>query len=97
MQKKIVSYIIKTTADGLIYVKSSYVNHIRRPNAIEGAKVLGKPLVINSEHVVFLSYNTEGSVAFYMTNGFEIALKVLHEEAEEALNCAKSRKEKVIR
>ncbi len=91
------SYIIKTTAGGLIYVKSSHVIHIRRPNAIEGARVLGKPLVINADHIGFLSYNTEGGIAFFMANGFEIALKVLHEEAEEAMNCAKSRTEKIIR
>lgn len=97
MQKNSVSYIIKSTAEGLIYIKSSHITHIRRPNAIEGAKVLGKPLIINADHIGFLSYNTEGMTAFYMTNGFEIALKVLHEEAEEALHCAKSRTEKIIR
>lgn len=90
-------YIIKTTSDGLIYVKASSVIHVKKPNAQEGAKVMGQPLVINVNHIGFLSYNIEGHVTFFMASGFEISMKIFYEEAEEAFNCAKGNIEKIIR
>ncbi|BEV05215.1 MULTISPECIES: hypothetical protein [Chryseobacterium] len=91
------AYIIKTTSDGLIYVKASNVIHVKKPNALEGAKVMGQPLVINVNHIGFLSYNIEGHVTFFMASGFEISMKIFYEEAEEAFNCAKGSIEKIIR
>jgi hypothetical protein len=92
-----VSYIIKTTSDGLIYVKASNIINVKKPNSIEGAKVLGKPLVINVNHIGFLSFNMDGNVTFFMASGFEISVNILYEEAEEAFNCAKANIEKTIR
>ena len=97
LQKISVSYIVKTTSDGLIYLKASHVIHVKKPNSIEGAKVLGKPLIINANHIGFLSFNLEGNVTFFMASGFEISLKIFYEEAEEAFQCAKAQIEKVIR
>lgn len=91
------SYIIKTTEDGLLYVKASNVITVKKPNSIEGAKVLGKPLVINVNHIGFLSFNIDGHVTFFMASGFEISVNILHEEAEDAFNCAKAGIEKIIR
>ncbi len=91
------SYIVKATSDGLIYLKASHVIHVKKPNSIEGAKVLGKPLIINVNQIGFLSFNMEGNVTFFMASGFEISLKIFYEEAEEAFQCAKARIEKVIR
>ncbi|MDQ1159993.1 hypothetical protein QE422_000361 [Chryseobacterium sp. SORGH_AS 447] len=91
------AYIIKTASDGLIYLKASYVLNVKKPNSLEGAKVLGQPLVINVNHIVFLSFNVEGHVTYFMANGFEISMKILYEEAEEAFSCAKANVEKVIR
>ncbi|WP_042721377.1 MULTISPECIES: hypothetical protein [Flavobacteriales] len=91
------SYIIKTTSEGLIYIKASNIINVKKPNSIEGAKVLGKPLVVNVNHIGFLSFNIEGNVTFFMASGFEISVNVLYEEAEEAFNCAKASIEKIIR
>lgn len=91
------SYVIKTTSDGLIYIKASFVTNVKKPNALEGAKVLGKPLVINANHIGFLSFNVEGHVTYFMASGFEISMNVLYEEAEEAFNCAKGNIGKVVR
>ena len=74
------SYIIKTTSEGLIYVKASNIITVKKPNSIEGAKVLGKPLVINVNHIGFLSFNIDGNVTFFMASGFEISINVLYEE-----------------
>lgn len=49
---------------------------------------MGKPVVINSKQVVFLSHNVDGHVTFFMTNGFEICLNVYFDEAEKIFNCA---------
>lgn len=91
------AYIVRTTSDGLIYIKASYVINVKRPNSLEGAKVLGQPLIINVDHIGFLSFNVEGHVAYFMANGFEISMKILYEEAEEALNCAKAGIDKIIK
>ncbi len=91
------SYIVKTTSGGLIYLKASHVIQVKRPNSIEGAKVLGKPLIINADHIGFLSFNLEGHVTYFMASGFEISLKIFYEEAEEAFHCAKARMEKTVR
>jgi len=58
---------------------------------------MGQPLVINVNHIGFLSYNIEGHVTFFMASGFEISMKIFYEEAEEAFNCAKGNIEKIIR
>ncbi|GEN75542.1 hypothetical protein [Chryseobacterium hagamense] len=91
------AYIIKTTSDGLIYIKASFVIHVKKPNSLEGAKVLGQPLVVNAGNIAFLSFNVEGHVTYFMANGFEISVKVLFEEAEEAFNCAQARMERIVR
>ena len=91
------SYVIKTTPNRLIYLKASYAISIKKPNSIEGAKVLGKPLIINADHISFLSFNIDGKVTFFMNSGFEISMNIFYEEAEEAFSCAKAGIEKVIR
>ncbi|KQT18160.1 hypothetical protein ASG31_05350 [Chryseobacterium sp. Leaf404] len=87
---------IRSTSDGLIYVKSSLIENLKRPNALEGAKALGKPVIINADHIGFLSYNNDGRVTFFMTNGFEISINVFFDEAEIIFNCAKGGIEKEI-
>lgn len=80
---------IRSTEDGLIYIKSSSIENLKRPNALEGAKALGKPVIINVNHIGFLSYNNEGRVTFLMANGFEISINIFFDEAERIFNCAK--------
>lgn len=91
------SYILKTTSTGLIYIKASRIINVRKPNSIDGAKVLGKPLIINVNHIGFLSFDIDGKVTFFMASGFEISMDVLYDDAEEALNCAKANIEKIIK
>ena len=81
---------LKSTSDGLIYIKQSIIINMKRPNSLEGAKVLGKPVVINVNHIGFLSHNLDGNVTFFMANGFEISMNVFYDEAEEIFNCAKA-------
>ncbi len=91
------AYTIKTTKEGLIYIKASTIIRIGKPNAVDGAKVLGFPLIINAEQINFLSYDMESKVTFFLSNGFQVSLKILFEEAEEALRMAKANIEKVIK
>ncbi len=91
------AYIIRTTSDGLIYIKASYIINVKKPNSLEGAKVLGQPLIVNADNIGFLSFNVEGHVTYFMANGFEISMKALYEEAEEAFNCAKAHIERIIK
>lgn len=91
------SFILKSTSGGLIYIKSSFVINVKKPNALDGAKVLGHPVVINADQIDFLSFNHDGHVTFFMTNGFEISMKILYEEAEDVFNCAKQHIEKIVR
>lgn len=81
---------IRSTSDGLIYIKSSSIENLKRPNTLEGAKALGKPVIINVNHIGFLSYNNDGRVTFFMANGFEISINVFFDEAERIFNSAKS-------
>ncbi len=71
--------------------------NVKKPNSLEGAKVLGQPLVVNADNIAFLSFNVEGHVTYFMTNGFEVSVKVLYEEAEDAFNCAKANMERLVR
>lgn len=91
------SYTIKTTREGLIYIKASSIIKVSRPNSIDGAKVSGGPLIINADHIAFLSFDMESKVTYFMTNGFQISMKILYQEAEEALQYAKSQVEKIIK
>lgn len=91
------SYTIKTTKEGLIYLKASSIIRISRPNSIDGAKVSGGPLIINADHITFLSFDTESKVTYFMMNGFQISMKILFQEAEEALQYAKSHVEKIVK
>lgn len=91
------AYTIKTTKEGLIYIKASCIIRVGKPNSMDGAKVLGFPLIINADEINFLSFDTEGKVTYFMTNGYQISMKILYEEAEEALRTAKSNIEKVIK
>ncbi|WP_148285260.1 hypothetical protein [Flavobacterium sp. B17] len=90
-------YTIKTTKDGLIYIKSSSIISIRKPNTIDSAKVAGHPLIINADQITFLSFNMESKVTYFMMNGFQISMNILFDEAEEALRIAKSYVEQVIK
>ncbi|MFL9833730.1 hypothetical protein [Chryseobacterium terrae] len=81
---------LHSTSDGLIYIKQSIIINLKRPNSLEGAKVLGKPVVINVNHIGFLSHNLDGNVTFFMANGFEISMNVFYSEAEEVFNNAKA-------
>ncbi|SHE46589.1 hypothetical protein [Chryseobacterium takakiae] len=91
------SYTIKTTKEGLIYIKASSIIRVSRPNSIDGAKVLGGPLIINADHITLLSFDTESKVTYFMMNGFQISMKILFQEAEEALQYAKSHVDKIIK
>ncbi|GEM_PF-693457 len=91
------SYTIKTTREGLIYIKASSIIKVSRPNSIDGAKVSGGPLIINADHITFLSFDMESKVTYFMVNGFQISMKILYQEAEEALQYAKSCVEKIIK
>ncbi|MEC5174909.1 hypothetical protein [Chryseobacterium nepalense] len=91
------SYTIKTTKEGLIYIKASSIIGVSRPNSIDGAKVSGGPLIINADHVTFLSFDTESKVTYFMMNGFQISMKILFQDAEEALQYAKSHVDKIIK
>lgn len=57
--------------NGLIYISQKVILGIKRPNSLEGAKVLGKPVLINACNIVFLSHNNDGQVTFFIQNGFE--------------------------
>ncbi|MFY1045993.1 hypothetical protein [Chryseobacterium sp. GP-SGM7] len=81
---------LRSTSDGLIYIKQSVIINLKRPNSLEGAKALGKPIIVNVNHINFLSHNIDGNVTFFMTNGFEISMNVFYDEAEEILNNAKA-------
>lgn len=81
---------LRSTKDGLIYIKQSIIINLRRPNALEGAKVLGKPVIVNVSQIVFLSHNLDGNITFFMTNGFEISINVYFEDAEKIFNFAKA-------
>lgn len=81
---------LRSTSDGLIYIKQSIIINLKRPSALEGAKVLGKPVIINVNHIGFLSHNMDGNVTFFMANGFEISMNIFFNEAEEVFNNAKS-------
>lgn len=79
---------LKCTSTGIIYVKQTSIINIKRPNYLEGAKVLGKPVIINVSNVVFLSHNNDGHVTFFMQNGFEISINIFFSEAERIFNSA---------
>ncbi|AZA57831.1 hypothetical protein EG349_04370 [Chryseobacterium shandongense] len=91
------SYTIKTTREGLIYIKASCIIKVSKPNSIEGAKVAGGPLIINADLITFLSYDTESKVTYFMMNGFQISMKIMFQEAEEALQHARLRLDKIIK
>ncbi|SHN06169.1 hypothetical protein SAMN05444360_1336 [Chryseobacterium carnipullorum] len=76
---------LKCTSTGIIYVKQTSIINIKRPNSLEGAKVLGKPVILNVNNVVFLSHNSDGHVTFFMQNGFEISINIFFSEAEQIL------------
>jgi hypothetical protein len=81
---------LKTTEAGLIYIKPAVIITLKKANTLEGVKVLGKPVIINAQHICFLSHNTDGNVTYFMTNGFEISLNIFYDDAEEILNAAKA-------
>ncbi|WP_312079117.1 hypothetical protein [Chryseobacterium sp.] len=81
---------LQSTEDGLIYVKASLINQMKRPNNLEGAKSFGKQVIINVNHIGFLSHNSDGIVAFFMANGFEISINVFFDQAEQILRSAKA-------
>lgn len=79
---------IKATAAGFIVIKPTAVISLKRPNTLEGAKVLGKPMIINASQICFLAHNTSGKVTFFLANGFEICVNLFYDEAEKILNAA---------
>lgn len=91
------SYTVKTTKEGLIYIKASCIIKISRPNSIDGVKVSGYPLIINALQITFLSFDLEGKVTYFMMNGYQISMKIMFQEAEEALQYAQSNIEKIIK
>lgn len=80
---------LETTAEGLIIIYPSVLQSMRRPNSTEGAKALGAPIIVDSENIFFLAFNNEGYVTYFLSNGFEISLKITHDEAKNAYNSAK--------
>lgn len=63
---------------------------------MEGAKVLGKAVIINVNHICFLSHNADGNVTYFMANGFEISMNVFYDAAEDIFNAAKAGRAMVI-
>lgn len=84
---------LETTAEGLIIIYPALIQAIRRTNSTEGAKTLGAPVIIDSEHICFLAFNNDGYATFFLSNGFEIALSINHDDAK---NAYKNAKEKMI-
>lgn len=78
----------KSQKNGLIYINQSVILSVKRSNSLEGAKVLGKPVLINVCNVVFLSHNRDGQVTFFLQNGFEISVNASFSEAELILDSA---------
>ncbi|WP_262152699.1 hypothetical protein [Chryseobacterium foetidum] len=87
---------LKCSNSGLIYISQRVILSIKKPNSPEGAKVLGKPVLINVDNIIFLSYSNDGHVTFFMQNGFEISVNVFFSEAEQILNSAMQAKEDEI-
>jgi len=87
---------LRSTQEGLIYIRQSLIINFKRPNALEGAKVLGKPVIITADAIAFLSHNLDGNVTYFITNGFEISMNVFYSEAEEIFLSAKARREHEI-
>lgn len=87
---------LKCNCNNLIYISQKVILSIKRPNSLEGAKVLGKPVLINIYNVAFLSHNNDGQVTFFMQNGFEISINVFFSDAEQILNSAMQGKEDEI-
>ncbi|KQS91665.1 hypothetical protein [Chryseobacterium sp. Leaf394] len=83
---------LKCTDNGLIYIKHSIILSIKKPNSLENVKLLGEPVPVNACNVVFLSYNNDGHVTFFMQNGFEISINIFFSEAEQILNSAMQRR-----
>jgi hypothetical protein len=83
-------YKLKSTSKGLIYIKASLIERFKRATSLEGAKALGKPVIINVNHIGFLSHNLDGMVTFFLANGFEISVNVFFDEAEQIYNSAKA-------
>jgi len=80
---------LETTVEGLIIIYPSIVQSMRRTNSAEGAKTLGAPIMLDSEHICFLAFNNDGYVTYFLSNGFEISLKISFDEAKNAYNFAK--------
>jgi hypothetical protein len=87
---------LETTVEGLIIIYPSIIQSMRRTNSAEGAKTLGAPIILDSEHICFLAFNNDGYITFFMSNGFEISLKINHDEAKNAYNFAKMKALHVI-
>lgn len=84
---------LKCNNNGLINISQKVILGIKRPNSLEGAKVLGKPVLINACNIILLSHNNDGQVTFFMQNGFEISINIFFSEAEQILNSAMQGKE----
>jgi hypothetical protein len=80
---------LETTVEGLIIVYPSTIQSMRRANSVEGAKALGAPIIVDAAHICFLAFNNEGYITFFLSNGFEISLKINHDEAKDVYNYAK--------
>lgn len=76
---------LETTVEGLIIIYPSSLQAMRRTNSAEGAKTLGAPVIIDSEHICSLAFNNDGDVSFFLRNGFEISLKIHYDEAKRSL------------
>jgi len=87
---------LETTVEGLVIIHPSVLQSMRRPNSAEGAKALGAPVIVDSENICFLAFNNEGYVTFFLNNGFEISLKITHDEVKNAYNFAKMKIKHVI-
>ncbi len=87
---------LETTVEGMIIISPSFVQSIRRSNSVEGAKTLGAPIILDSEHICFLAFNNDGYVTFFLSNGFEISLKINYDDAKNAYNYAKMKVMDVI-
>lgn len=84
---------IRTTSEGLIVIHPSKVVKIGRANSIESTKSLGANILLNADHICFLTFNMDGRPCYFMSNGCEVALNTEHKLMQEIWENAKARKQ----
>jgi hypothetical protein len=84
---------IRTTCEGLIIIPPSKIVKICKANSIEATKKLGADVLLDADHICFLTFNGDGRPCFFMSNGYEVALNTEYIIMREAWENAKARKQ----